>query len=132
MGWCSATKIFDDVVGELLKKEKSDSLKELAWLYQKYSEVISSLPVSVEDFIDERPTWSKARLGTLMERANKAVENILSDKPDDSIKETIKRLIESLEDGDWDCQQDSAYYDHPIVRKAFMELHPDWFEEEDE
>jgi len=71
MGWCSATRIFDPVVGALL---------------------------------DEKPV----------------------DKRD-----VIKMLIEVLEDGDWDCQQDSAYYDHPLVRSIFKELHPDWFEDEE-
>lgn len=131
MGWCSATQIFDDVVGELLKKEKSSGLKELAWLYQQYGEALSSLPVSVGDFIREKPEWSKARLGTLMDRANKAADRILSDTPDDSMKKTIKSLIESLEDGDWDCQQDSGYWGDPIVRECFKELHPDWFKEDE-
>lgn len=52
-------------------------------------------------------------------------DGILSDKPQ-SPKETIKALIVALEDGDWDCQYDSAYFDNPIVREVMMELHPDW------
>ena len=28
-------------------------------------------------------------------------------------EETIRALAAALEDGDWDCQQDSAYYGHP-------------------
>ena len=39
-------------------------------------------------------------------------------------------LIKALESEDWDCQQDSAYYDRPLVAKAFKTLHPDWFEED--
>ena len=54
---------------------------------------------------------------------------ILSDKPLDK-KATLKTVIKSLEDGDWDCQQDSAYYDHPLVQEAMKELHPHWFEED--
>ena len=38
----------------------------------------------------------------------------------------IKDLIEEWEDMDWDCQVDSHYWEHPIVRRAFKELHPDW------
>jgi hypothetical protein len=47
-----------------------------------------------------------------------------------SKEQTIKELIEELEGNDWDCQGDSEYYDHPIVKAIFRELHPDWFEEE--
>lgn len=39
----------------------------------------------------------------------------------------IKRLVISLENGDWDCQSDSEYYDHELVQSVFKELHPDWF-----
>lgn len=70
MGWCSATEIFDNVVGGLIGDTKL------------------------------------------------------------SKKQIISNLIGALEDGDWDCQADSAYYDHPLVRECFMELHPRWFEEE--
>lgn len=130
MGWCSATEIFDDVVGELLKQKKQDGLKELAWVFQQYGEALSSLPASVEDFIEDRPSWSKASLSTLMKKANKAADDILYGKHDDGIEKVVKSLIESLEDGDWDCQQDSSYYDHPLVNGIFRELHPDWFEDE--
>lgn len=41
-------------------------------------------------------------------------------------EETIRALVAALEDGDWDCQQDSDYWSHPIVRKVMKELHPDW------
>jgi hypothetical protein len=46
-------------------------------------------------------------------------------------EETIRALAAALEDGDWDCQQDSAYWDHPVVQKVMRELHPRWFEDED-
>lgn len=51
---------------------------------------------------------------------------------DDKIdKETIiKTLINSFEDADWDCQSDSEYYDHPLVKKCFEEIHPSWFEDD--
>ena len=71
MGWCSATVIFDKVVGALL---------------------------------DESGEVDK--------------------------KAVIKELIDTLEDGDWDCQQDSKHWDHPIVNAIFRERHPQWFEEE--
>ena len=42
----------------------------------------------------------------------------------------VKSLINALEDHDWDCQDDSTYYNHPIVKQAMRELHPDWFRNE--
>ena len=50
---------------------------------------------------------------------------LLADKPIDK-KAVIKIVAEALEDGDWDCQQDSDYWNHPLVREVFMELHPGW------
>jgi hypothetical protein len=38
----------------------------------------------------------------------------------------IKATILVLEDKDWDCQCDSMYYDHPLVRKAFQEVNDDY------
>lgn len=39
----------------------------------------------------------------------------------------IVDVINAFEDLDWDCHADSYYYDHPIVVKALIILHPDWF-----
>ena len=44
----------------------------------------------------------------------------------------LKRIIVAFEDMDWDCHQDSDYWDTPVVQKAMRELHPDWFEEDEE
>ena len=55
---------------------------------------------------------------------------ILDEEKELSKKEILKQLINELEDGDWDCQQDSSYWETPAVRKAFLELHPEWFEED--
>jgi hypothetical protein len=44
----------------------------------------------------------------------------------------IKELILALEDDDWDCQQDSEWYDNPLVNSIFKEIHPEWFEEDEE
>lgn len=44
-------------------------------------------------------------------------------------EEVLGRLIDVLEDMDWDCQQDSAYYDHPLVQALMQKKHPRWFEE---
>lgn len=70
MGWCSGTRVFDDMCRVLLGKQK---LKP---------------------------------------------ETVLS------------RLIDTLEDMDWDCQSDSEFYEHPAVRKVFKRKHPEYFEDE--
>jgi len=54
---------------------------------------------------------------------------VLSDKPLDK-KATLKAVIESLENSDWDCQSDSWYWDNPVVQEIMRELHPAWFEDE--
>jgi hypothetical protein len=41
------------------------------------------------------------------------------DKPDK--KYAIKALIEALTDNDWDCEPDSEYWDHPLVKECFCE-----------
>ena len=71
MGWCSATEIFDSVVGALLGEGEIDK------------------------------------------------------------ETTIKELINALEDGDWDCQQDSQYYKHPLVQKCFKQTSPELFDEDE-
>ena len=45
---------------------------------------------------------------------------------DEEFKEIVTILIEALQDHDWDCEQDSDYWDHPLVREAFKKLHPGW------
>ena len=54
---------------------------------------------------------------------------VLSDKPLDK-KEVLMVVAEALRDMDWDCEQDSDYWDDTIVREIFMELEPEWFEDE--
>lgn len=48
------------------------------------------------------------------------VSELLKKKP--NRLEIIKALIKALWYQDWDCELDSCYYDHPLVRKAFKEL----------
>lgn len=55
---------------------------------------------------------------------------ILSDEPIDK-KEILMVVAEALRSMDWDCESDSEYWDHPVVREIFMELEPEWFEDED-
>jgi len=48
-------------------------------------------------------------------------------------KEKVKilvTLIEAMEDQDWDCQQDSRYWNEPLVAAAMKVVHPSWFEGE--
>lgn len=45
-------------------------------------------------------------------------------------KDVLLRLARKLEDMDWDCQYDSAYIKHPVVREIGKEL--GWFDYEDE
>lgn len=48
-------------------------------------------------------------------------------------EETIRALAAALESADWDSQQESAYWENPVVRKVMKELHPHWdFDASDE
>lgn len=51
---------------------------------------------------------------------------INSPQPEDQKVEALVHLAQALEDQDWDCQQDSDFYEDPIVRRALRQLHPDW------
>jgi hypothetical protein len=44
----------------------------------------------------------------------------------------IKTLLLTLEQEDWDTQDESRYWTHPLVEQAAKKIHPDWFEEEEE
>lgn len=56
------------------------------------------------------------------------VESLLDETVDK--KETIKYLINVLEDGDWDCQSESDYWEHPLVKECFIETgHKNWYED---
>lgn len=44
----------------------------------------------------------------------------------DEVKIMIRTLIEALEDMDWDCQDESTYWDHPLVRSIMRDRHPHW------
>lgn len=47
-------------------------------------------------------------------------------------RDVIKELAAALENSDWDCQQDSDFWDHPIVKDVMKELHPSWFEDDED
>lgn len=53
-----------------------------------------------------------------------------TDRPDAEKRAVLEILIGALEEGDWDCQQDSAYYDNPIVQQIMRDTHPRWFDED--
>lgn len=60
------------------------------------------------------------------------VEAITSEVKDTDLQyKLILALIDALEWHDWDCQQDSQYYDLPVVQKAMHKIHPNWFEDEE-
>jgi hypothetical protein len=46
-------------------------------------------------------------------------------------KKIIEVLVDVLKDQDWDCEPDSEYWDHPLVRSVFMDLYPDMFEDDE-
>ena len=41
----------------------------------------------------------------------------------------IETLIKALEDLDWDTPDESDHFDHPLVQRVMLRLHPDWEEE---
>ena len=49
-----------------------------------------------------------------------------SPQTDDQKIAALAKLAQTLESEDWDCQQDSSFYEHPIVKRVFRQLHPDW------
>lgn len=53
-------------------------------------------------------------------------------KKEPDVESVIKGLIQALWDHDWDCEQDSAYWEHPLVQKVFRKLDPRMFEENED
>jgi hypothetical protein len=67
--------------------------------------------------------------------ATEIFDNVVSGLVGDSKlskEKIIENLVCALEDGDWDCQSDSAYVDHPLVRKVFEKRYPGMYEEDGE
>ena len=44
----------------------------------------------------------------------------------DEFVTVVTSLTEALYDKDWDCEADSDYWSHPLVRQVFKELNPNW------
>jgi hypothetical protein len=61
---------------------------------------------------------------------DKVAKFVISAEADTEFKrETLMALIGALEEGDWDCQRDSAYWGDPLIESVFREMHPRWFED---
>jgi hypothetical protein len=63
------------------------------------------------------------------------VVKVILDTPDPFMERSTKRiviaaLIRSMIEHDWDCEHDSDYWEHPLVRLAFKEALSDWDWEE--
>lgn len=56
---------------------------------------------------------------------------LAAEMPEETKFNIIRALTESLGDQDWDCESESAYYEHSLVRRVFVDLYPDWFADED-
>ena len=58
-------------------------------------------------------------------------EALLSDDEID-VKQTLKDLAQTLRYMDWDCEGESEYWEHPVVREIFKELDPDLFDNDED
>ena len=56
-----------------------------------------------------------------------AVEMVLDETL--ALGQKIEKLIKAWWANDWDCEGDSQYWNHPVVRPVFQRLAPDWFED---
>jgi len=54
-------------------------------------------------------------------------EAILDSKLEGS--ELIEEVIYILQANDWDCELESEYVEHPIVKDIFIKMYPDYYEE---
>lgn len=54
------------------------------------------------------------------------VKVVLDEKKPLTPERVVETLILALQDMDWDCESDSDYWNHPMVRKAFKKACPDW------
>lgn len=52
--------------------------------------------------------------------------------PWSSQENILWNLVYELEDMDWDCQCESYYWDDPQIKQFFRQLHPHWFEDEED
>lgn len=59
-----------------------------------------------------------------------AAEAILdSNKNKQWQKDSLTSIIIVLQGQDWDCECESAYWDHPIVQEIFRELDPELYDD---
>jgi len=60
---------------------------------------------------------------------DKVAEFVLgSEQPEQAKYDVLYHLAGALENEDWDCQEDSRYYNDLIVQRVMRELHPNWEE----
>jgi hypothetical protein len=52
--------------------------------------------------------------------------------PEDMKRKQIVSLLSTLEDLDWDNVGESAYYNHPLVKRAIEIVHPEWTKDGEE
>lgn len=63
---------------------------------------------------------------------DKVAEKLIDMKlPEEQQEEILTVLIDEMENHDWDCQSDSAYYGTPLMDKILKKLHPHWYEDEE-
>lgn len=49
---------------------------------------------------------------------------------DDMTKtEKIEKFYSVLQDGDWDTENESDYFHHPLVEEVFQKLWPHWYDD---
>lgn len=48
---------------------------------------------------------------------------LVKEGPIDKVR-VIRALLKAMEDEDWDCQNESEYWNHPLVQEANALLHP--------
>lgn len=53
---------------------------------------------------------------------NTVVEALLEGEVTNKDKKTIGELIVALEGNDWDCQRDSEWWYHPVVKEVYRKL----------
>jgi len=60
-----------------------------------------------------------------------AVAEAVLEEGEMDAKEILMIVAEVLRNNDWDCENDSYYWDHPVVQEIFHELEPEWFEDDE-
>lgn len=59
------------------------------------------------------------------------MDYVIGDKQGKNPEEFIKSIILELQHMDWDCEPDSKYFEHSLVKKCLLDLDPSWKESYD-